>query len=293
MRLPWSRSCLLTLALFPAWAAAQSPVSQYPPHVIAGSELRVLPVTGQGRAYQLHVALPGSYAQQPTKRYPVLYVTDAYWDFPTIQTSYANLVYDRVVPECIIVGLGYAGANLDYDSMRRWELTPVPDAKAPETSGHAAEFLKTIEQTIIPFIDREYRTDPSYRVLAGSSLGGLFTLYTMYTQPDLFQGYIAASPAVRHGNEWLFGYEDAFAKSGQPLKARLYMTGAENEWPSFLASIKRFNHRIARRKHPGFAYQWRLIDGERHAGTKAESYVRGMRFVLAPLAPETGRSKDN
>jgi uncharacterized protein len=285
-------SCALTLALFPVWAAAQSPAPQYPSHVIVGSELRVLPPTAQGRAYQLHVALPASYSQEATKRYPVLFVTDGYWDFPTIQTSYANLVYDRVVPELIIVGLGYAGENLEYGNLRRWELSPVPVDDAGEASGHAADFLQTLEQTIVPFIDREYRTDPSHRVLAGSSLGGLFTLYTMYSKPDLFQGYIAASPAVLLQREWLFGYEDAFAKSGKPLKARLYMTGAENEWPSFLDGIKRFNKRIAGRKYPAFVYEWRLIDGERHAGTKAESYVRGMRFVFTPLAPETGRSKD-
>jgi hypothetical protein len=32
-------------------------------------------------------------------------------------------------------------------------------------------------------------------------------------------------------------------------------------------------------------YSFRLIEGERHAGTKAESYNRGVRFAFAPLAP--------
>jgi uncharacterized protein len=205
--------------------------------------------------------------------------------------SYDNLIYDRVVPEVIIVGLGYAGENLPYGELRHWELSPVALDEDART-GHAADFLATIEQTIIPFIDREYRTDTSYRVLSGSSLGGLFTLYTMYTKPELFQAYVAVSPAVGEGKDWLFGYEDAFAKSGKPLKARLYMTGAEYEWPKFLDAIKRFDKQIAPRKYPGFVYQFRLIDGERHAGTKAEGYVRGMRFAFAPLAPETGPSKD-
>jgi hypothetical protein len=30
----------------------------------------------------------------------------------------------------------------------------------------------------------------------------------------------------------------------------------------------------------------RMIEGERHASTKNESYNRGLRFVLAPLAPK-------
>jgi uncharacterized protein len=278
---------LPAVSLFP-----QSTTPPYPPHTIAGTELRELPATAQGRAYQLHVALPASYAKEPKKRYPVFFVTDGYWDFATIQSSYGGLVYDRVVPEFIIVGLGYAGTNLDYDKLRRWELSPVPFDNSAEASGHAADFLQTVEQAIIPFVDREYRTDPSYRVLAGSSLGGLFTLYTMYTKPGLFQAYVAASPAVALENDWLFGYEDAFAKSGKPLQARLYMTGAENEWPSFLAGIERFHQRITQRKYAGFVFEYRLIDGERHGGTKPESYTRGMRFAFAPLAPETGRTRD-
>ena len=74
--------------------------------------------------------------------------------------------------------------------------------------------LETIEQTIIPFIEREYRADPSHRVLAGASLGGLFTLYSMYSKPELFHGWIAVTPAVVVGNDWLLDYEKKFAEAG-------------------------------------------------------------------------------
>ena len=70
------------------------------------------------------------------------------------------------------------------------------------------------------------------------------------------------------------------------------MTGAENEWPSFLAGIERFHQRIVSRKYEGLVFEYRLVDGERHGGTKPESYTRGMRFAFAPLAPETGRAAD-
>jgi predicted alpha/beta superfamily hydrolase len=282
---------LLPAAALPATLPAAEPAPKYPPHVITNSELRVLPPSAHGRNYQLHVRLPGSYGTDAQKRYPVLYVTDAYWDFPTIVTSYDNLVYDKVVPEFIVVGLGYAGENLDYGTLRNWELSPVKTGMLAFGTGHADKFLDSLEKEIIPFIEREYRADSSCRVLAGSSLGGLFALYTMYTKPELFQGYIAASPAVVSGNDWLLGYEEAFAKSGRPLKARLYVTGAENEWAGFLAGIKRYQQRLTERKYPGFVYENRIIDGERHAGTKGESYTRGMRFVFAPLAPESGPAR--
>ena len=43
------------------------------------------------------------------------------------------------VPELIIVGLGYAGEDLDYGKLRRWELSPVPFGPDPES----AEPIKT------------------------------------------------------------------------------------------------------------------------------------------------------
>lgn len=266
-----------------------APAPVYPPHAIANSLLRVLPTNADGRSYQLHIHLPASFKKEPGRRYPVLYVTDGYWDFPTVVASYNNMVYDKVLPEFIVVGLGYAGENLDYGQLRGWELSPVP---LDGQGGHADKFLATLEREIIPFMEREYRADPAHRMLAGSSLGGLFTLYAMYSKPTLFEGYIAASPAVVVGSDWIIGRAKAYAETGKPIKARLYVTGAEYEWPHFLAGIQRYQALLPTLKHPGLVFKNRTIDGERHAGTKAESYARGMRFVFEPLAPETGPSKD-
>ncbi len=110
----------------------------------------------------------------------------------------------------------------------------------------------------------------------------------MYTNPTLFAGYIAVTPAVVVDNDWLLGYEDALVKSGRPLKVSLHVSGGGNESPAFLGGILRFNQRIASRKHEGLAYEFRIVDGERHAGMLLEAYTRGLRFVLAPLAPESG-----
>ncbi len=79
---------------------------------------------------------------------------------------------------------------------------------------------------------------------------------------------------------------------GQAPQGAPYLTAAENEWPSFRASIERYAKRLQERRYEGFVSEFRLVDGERHAGTKAESYVRGIRFVFAPLAPESGPLPD-
>ena len=276
-------ACLLAA---PAWAATKESL---PGYVIPNSQVRTLPVNAAGRHYALFIGLPASYATNPDKRYPVVFCTDGYWDFQKITAAQGTLAYDRVAPEFITVGMGYAGENLDYGFLRRWELSPVVFGDPPEASGHAAQFLETIEKVFMPLIDREYRTDGKHRVLAGASLGGLFTLYAMYSRPALFDGYIVATPAVLLGGDVLTKIESEFASSGRRLDARLYMTAGGNEATWYIENILRMNQRLAQRRYPGFAYEFRMIDGERHAGMQIESYVRGLRFVLAP---ETGPSRE-
>ncbi len=280
-------SLVSIVALSGALASASEKSPSYPPHTIPGSELRVLPVNAAGRHYQLSVGLPASYAKETGRRYPVVYVTDGYWDFEKLDAIRGALVFDKVTPEFIIVGIGYAGENLDYGKLRTWELSPVRLGDDAST-GHAADFLATIETAIIPFVEREYRADPAHRVLAGASLGGLFTLYAMYSKPDLFSAWVAVTPAVAVNDGWLLGYEQKFAQASGELKGRLFASMGENENPDFLSAILRYNARVASRKYPRLAYQFRIIDGERHAGMQLESYTRGLRFVLAPLAPEQG-----
>jgi predicted alpha/beta superfamily hydrolase len=276
---------LLVLAVMgtPALSAEQSSL---PGYVIPRSEIRTLPVNAAGRHYALFIGLPASYATEPNKRYPVVYVTDGYWDFHKLTAIHGPLVYDKYAPEFIVVGMGYAGEDLNYGDLRRWELSPVPFGTPVDASGRAREFLDTIEKVFIPLMDKEYRTDPKMRVLGGASLGGLFTLYSMFTKPDLFNGYVAVTPAVLVGDSWLLKYEDEFKKSGKSLNARLYMTVGGQEAPDFVAPILRMNQRFAPGLYPRLAYEFRIIDGERHAGNQLESYNRGLRFVFAPMAPQ-------
>lgn len=288
--LAWSALASVAGAQTPAALPSTPPPA--PPYTLPGTQVHTLAPTAAGRHYQLYVHLPASFTREPQRRYPVLYVTDGYWDFATVVATYGNLVYDRVVPEFIIVGLGYGGERPDPERLRLWDLSPVRMAGESAESGHADAFLDTLETTVFPRIERDFRADPGQRYIAGSSLGGLFVLHALYARPQLFQGYIAASPALVVGGDWIIGRAKAHAATGKPLPARLYVTGAEHEWPGFLAGIRRYQALLPELKQPGLVFESRTIDGERHAGTKAESYTRGLRFVFAPLAPEQGPSKD-
>jgi hypothetical protein len=297
---PRRLAAALALGLAAVSCAFADGAPAYPPVTLGNTELRTLPRSSNGREYKLYVGLPWSYGKEPGKKYPVVYMCDAYWCFPREYAIRDLLMVDKVVPEYIIVGIGYAGDHLDYNTERLQELLPVPFGGSP-TSGHADQFLGVIEKEIIPFVEREYSADPAHRVLGGSSFGGVFTLYAMFTKPELFWAYMAISPVVSVGEwphaaagapkGWMFGYEDAFARSGRPLNTRLFMSVGSLEWKEQVESIRRFDEILSKRGYKGLSYAFDLVEGERHGGTNPEAETRGLEFLFDPLAPEHGQMK--
>lgn len=281
---PASRVLIFLSALVAAagtWAQTPPPPAKY---VIETSELRALPRAANGNRYLLHIALPSDYAKQPDKRYPVLYTCDGNWSFTLLCGLYGGLLYDRAIPDYILVGIGYPVSDQAIAQFRSYDYLPVPspDDKEGKKTGHAAEFLEVIQNEIIPYVEREYRVDSNYRVLAGGSAGGTFTLYTLFTKPTLFQGYIAISPGVG-ATSGLPAVEEKFARSGRQLPVRLFMSGASEEWPDFLETIRKFDTVLQDRSYTRFSYQFRVIEGQGHGGTAAESFSRGIPFVFRPL----------
>ncbi len=272
---------LVFVALFALSALTLSAES----FVLNGTEVRALPRSSNGRDYTLYIGLPASYATSPSRRYPVLYASDGYWDFHLLVWEAGNLVVDGLIPECIVVGIGYSGVNPDVSSLRQWDLTPGYDAYAGTNSGHAQEFLDVVANQFIPFVEQNYRADSSYRVLAGSSYGGLFTMYALFERLGLFNAYIAVSPSLWWRSRYIASRESDYALTHTAFNTRIFLTYAGDETSAIRDSTKSLGQQLRHSNYSGLAIAVREIDGERHSGTKAEGFHRGLRFAFAPLAP--------
>ena len=283
MRSVWRASSIVVLLFvsLAGIACAQSRSEANPPAfpkvAIAGSEVRTMKSTSTGRDYDLYIHIPSSYGQDTTRKYPVLYILDGQWDFKLMDSVLGGLVYDKFAPEMIMVGITYSGENANYDSLRAMDYTPaaVQDAKG---SGEAPKFLKFLRTELIPFMETNYRADSSRRVLQGSSLGGLFTLFTLFTDPGLFSAYVAASPAVQYGDRYAFKQEAEYAMNHKELTAKLYLAVGESE--PLNAPVQEFMKTLRSRSYKGLKLATRVIEGERHAGNKPETFNRGLRFVF-------------
>ena len=257
--------------------APSTPGSALPEVTLPGSEVRQLKSSETGRNYDIYIRLPDDYEKDGKKNYPVLYLLDGQWDFKLLDSIYGGLYYDKFVPEMIIVGITYSGANPDYESLRAMDYTPFHDTYV-QGSGDAPKFLAFLKKELFPLIESNYRVDISRRVLMGHSFGGTFTLYALFTEPELFSGYVAGSPPVVLGNNFAFKQEAEYASSHQDLPVRLFLfVGSEEE---LAYPVEQFMKTLRDRNYPSLEMETRTLEGERHAGVKPEGFNRGLRYIF-------------
>jgi predicted alpha/beta superfamily hydrolase len=272
-------SVLLSLAAGGCKAANPTPGvgTPYPVVRVPRSEIRQLHSSETGRDYDLYIRLPDEYEKYPKVKYPVLYLLDAQWDFKMMDSIYGSLKYDGFIPEMIIVGITYSGDKPDYETLRAKDFTPVNTNNVPG-SGDAPKFLAFLKDTVIPFVESNYQTRPSERVLMGHSYGGLFTLYAMFTEPSLFSGYVSGSPVTVYDTNFSFKQEEAYFEQNKELPTRLYIFVGGEE--SLLYPVTQFVDVLQSRNYEGLKLETRVIEGEGHSSSKTEGYNRGLRFVF-------------
>jgi predicted alpha/beta superfamily hydrolase len=144
----------------------------------------------------LFVALPPGYPETGTV-HPVIYMQDGQNLFDP-GTSYAGdwgLVdvlqeSDAGGTAPILVGIPNTGRR------RRYEYGPFRDII--HGGGGGDRYLAFVVETVKPLVDASFRTRPErpHTVIAGSSLGGLISLYGLYRYADVFGGAGVLSPAL-------------------------------------------------------------------------------------------------
>lgn len=156
-------------------------------------------ILNEDRKILIHT--PENYSRS-NQRYPVLYLLDG--EFFFLQASSAvqylselGYIRNQPISQMIVVAIVNVDRNRDY--------TPTYAPKQEgglefPTSGKAEVFRKFLDTELFPYIESNYRTEP-YRILAGWSLGGLFTVYTFLEHPDDFSAYLAISPSLWWDND--------------------------------------------------------------------------------------------
>lgn len=158
---------------------------------------------------KLYIYLPNSYNEKTDKYYPVLYMFDGQNVFFDSDATYGKswglkeyLEYTNT--QIIVVA---PACNQNPDNSRLKEYTPYPFKD--KTFGNIKSLGKITMDWLVnelkPIIDNTFRTlaDRNNTFIAGSSMGGLMSLYAVLEYNNIFSKAAALSPSIWTGSKKL------------------------------------------------------------------------------------------
>lgn len=194
-----------------------------------------------GSRRDILVYLPASY-DKTGNRYPVIYMHDGQNLFDPATSFAGEWGVDKALAKAprkgrraIIVGIPNAGIN------RIREYSPFIDERNGGGLGDA--YLDWLEQTVKPLVDARYRTmsGPEGTGIAGSSLGGLISLYGFFREPSRYRFAAALSPALWFANGEIF----RFVASAPYVRGRIYLDVGTREGEGTLANARAMRDLLA------------------------------------------------
>jgi len=259
------RHALLALgALLAGCSRLGSPAAPRPPSALPN--VSVLPqrlnIPGLNRERTLRLYLPPSYALQPERRYPVIYMHDGQNLFDDA-TSYAgewgvdetlNELARTHGFEAIVVGIDN---GLDK---RMNELNPWPHPQFGV--GEGEDYVSFIVDVVKPLIDRDYRTlrDAANTAVIGSSMGGLISDYAIHRHPGVFGKAGVFSPAYWTAPE-MFRFA---AERPLPPGARVYLYMGGGEGEQMVSNVQRMHSQLNGTLPAGASSVLRVVPGAPH-----------------------------
>jgi predicted alpha/beta superfamily hydrolase len=221
-----------------------------------------------GQTRKLNIFLPDGY-DAPGAKFPVIYVLDADGrDQHTVPTA-RFLFINNKMPKVILVGIFNVDRNHDF--------LPDSSQNAP-TGGGAANFLNFFNNELIPYINTQYKTD-SFKVLIGHSYGGLFAMYSLLKDPDLFDAYIAIDPSFWYKDQMMikFAREDFLKQSN--WKKIIFISGREGGGMKDMGITPM--EKFLKNSAP-VDLDWKIVayPNEDHGSVPFKSVYDGLRYVF-------------
>ena len=158
---------------------------------------------------------PYNYKDRPGEKFPVVYVLDPGNNlFATfgIVNYYSDML--KIMPRMIIVGIVSGDREKDY--------LPAPSKDYP-TGGGADKFLRFISSELVTLIDSTYPAN-SERCIIGHSAGGLFAVFALENQPELFNSFICIDPSLWYDDQSCTREMSGFLKKNQDIKKSIFIS---------------------------------------------------------------------
>ena len=263
-------------------------------------------------AHELTIALPASYAAQPKRRYPVLWVLDGPLMTRIVVGTLDTLVIGNHAPEMIVIGVGSpARDGLAGVGRRIVEYSPpgkgyapaglagevwASVAPIPDFPHRADDFLAMLVGELRPQLAAKYRFSGEH-ALYGHSAGGMLAAYSLFQRPGAFDKMILGSPYLAGVEGAVFKAEEAYARKHKDLNVDIFIGaggGEMDEWflaaSGIVSSTASFAERLHLRHYAGNTVTTRLYSGEDHYTVVPRIVGEGIRHLWRDDAKKLGSS---
>lgn len=239
---------------------------------------------------EIVVYLPPSYAQvaNEPRHYPVIYFHDGQNVFDERTSYVGKWAADETLEALSKEGIeAIAVAVPNKGAARMDEYNPWRErsrfTRGRLSGGKGDAYLDWLSGSVKPLIDRSFPTlnERDATGLAGSSMGGLITLYGLVAKPDVFGMGLAMSPSIMWHDYGIV----LLIEQGRMPRARIHVDMGGREWRGGLADGRRLRDALV---ECGFV-EGRDLNyvEERFAPHNESAWARrlpdALRFLLAPF----------
>ncbi len=238
----------------------------------------------------IYVQFPESYDPDGKRKYPVLYVLDGEMLFDAVSTVH-SYYWGGFMPEMIIIGID--NSKHRTRDLTTSKITMKYGFEFTEENGEADNFLKYIQEELIPFVEKKYLVT-DYRTLIGHSYGGLFAINTLVHHADLFDNYLAIDPSLYWDDQKLlqeskkvfasksFAGKSLFLSLGGPLHMQdkaITIKNVMQDTSDYTLSARsniEFSEIAKRYKQNGLGIQWKFYEHDIHGTIPLPSILDGL-----------------
>ncbi|ANM31383.1 hypothetical protein ABI59_20110 [Acidobacteria bacterium Mor1] len=224
------------------------------------------------------VALPGGF-DPDSGSYPVVYLLGGEDLFHYTSAVLRLLAHEDLMPPAILVGVEHTARTRDLAPAWKSPDSPAHMQRFIADSGGADRYGEFLTRELAPHIEANYPTAP-FRILVGRSLGGLFTLHTLFNAPAGFDGYIAISPSTHWDNAAIIGsFESFLEREAGGSNEFLFLSKADETGES----LETYHRLIARLKQDApkhLRWSHREFTEDDHGSTFMPGVHRGLRAIF-------------
>ncbi len=148
-----------------------------------------------------YIYLPESYEEDELRRYPVLYMFDGHNVFFDADAAFGkswNMTSYQLWTRKPLIVVAVECNKKGNNRLKEYSPTTFSDAKYGTIRGRGRAYMNWLVKELKPYIDENYRTlpDREHTIIAGSSMGGLMSLYAATTFNKVFSRAACLSPSL-------------------------------------------------------------------------------------------------